>query len=401
MATDDFSKSPAKHNPSAKIVDPNASDASRTSKGMPASQDLPGHRAWDSMHGVGADAQGITSRQQTRDLDNRVANCQVLIQNGNCNSGEEFWYPSAGDWYNWPGIGGTASNRTGGTIMSNSAPANPSGYDFVGGQTTSNTDLSTPALIKGSYSTTTNNEKMHYRQRSVNNCNCGTGGAGTATYNCYSNCNCNCACVCVCVCACDCSCFMPDTLVTLEDGTIKAIADIEVGDRVRGAFDVVNEVRAVNKITLGRGRMYLINDDFIIHGSHRFWDRSKGFVCVEPEVYMAAVEEYYDEGHVKFIDDNMPKGLFDCVDSWEEYKPCPSELYPSRIEVGTKLAGGWGDSQRDIEVVSVTQLDMPEDTSIIELGLNNGSGMYQVFRHNLWAVGVVDYDFPFADKIER
>ena len=262
----DDPRNPGKFNPAQKIVDPNASDASRTSKGNQALANMPGHRAYDSIMGVGADRQALDGRKQQRDLSDRVANCQVLFQNGNCNSGEDFWFPPDGDWGNYPGIGGSASNRSGGSIMADGNPGNPSGYDFVGGQTTSTTNVTT-ALIEGSYSTVEDNDLIQTRHKSVNACNCGVGGVGTSNYNCYSNCNCACVCVCVCVCDCDCiSCFPGWTTVVLADGTEKRMDRIVPGEVLKDIHGADMPIQGVEVVRLGSRSLYSIYGQQPGHG---------------------------------------------------------------------------------------------------------------------------------------
>lgn len=139
--------------------------------------------------------------QRTEYREEQTSNCSELFQSGS-HGGDPKWNPADGNWWTYPGIGGSAGNYSAGSIMA-AAPNNPSGYDFVGGQTTSNTPLpevGVNASYSG-YSTVVNRPHVQIQKRTFNNCNCGQNGSGTV-YNCYSNCNCNCACAC----ACDCQC---------------------------------------------------------------------------------------------------------------------------------------------------------------------------------------------------
>ena len=115
----------------------------------------------------------------SRYTDERIANCQGIIPNGNCLSDDE-WTPPNGNWWSW-GLG--------------SAPAfgvnvgNPSGFDFAGGQTatqTASTSFNSP--VYNGYGLDISQVGYDEYRRTFNNCNC--------TVNCFNNCNCNCNCNC-------------------------------------------------------------------------------------------------------------------------------------------------------------------------------------------------------------
>ena len=112
--------------------------------------------------------------------DDLVKNCSGYIPTNNC-LGNSFWQPADGNWWNW-GLG--------------FGYANPSGYDFAGGQTTTNQAVSV-AHVYSAYGVTYDEIGGAEYHRTYNNCNCGG-------FNCYTNCNCNCACACDCNCACNC-----------------------------------------------------------------------------------------------------------------------------------------------------------------------------------------------------
>ena len=64
-------------------------------------------------------------------------------------------------------------------------------------------------------------------------------------------------------------CFMPGTLMTLADGSQKKIEEIEVGEKLLGLFDTINEVRAVlNPKTNGRKLVNVNNKGFFVTEDH-------------------------------------------------------------------------------------------------------------------------------------
>ena len=122
----------------------------------------------------------LRTSRQSEYADNQVGNCQGLIPNGNCNTDPNWLMPDA-NWWTW-GLG--------------LSPGNPNGYDFAGGQTTTNTPVPTVnAGIFGGYYLQDNEVGYDVNWRDWSNCNCGP-------TNCYSNCNCNCNCACDCDCDC-------------------------------------------------------------------------------------------------------------------------------------------------------------------------------------------------------
>ncbi len=200
--------------------------------------DDPGMRTHDRLHGVGPSRRPVDGFRRDRRIDQRAANCTGLLKTGNC-AGDPFWMPPDGNWWTWPGIGGSAGNRNGGAIMGQANPGNPNGYDFAGGQTTSNTPLAAwDAPQRTSYVVVSDSELAIVRRRTVTGFGQGTGGPGDDNYNCYANCNCNCNCACACQCDCDCQCFPAGTPVTMADGSRRDIADLQPGDLVKGAFGI-------------------------------------------------------------------------------------------------------------------------------------------------------------------
>ena len=108
--------------------------------------------------------------------DDHINNCSGYIPNGNCLANAQ-WTPPNGNWWTW-GLG--------------FGPANPSGFDFVGGSSVAYQGVAVGFVYSG-YGLTADEIGGAEYHRSYNNCNCGG-------FNCYSNCNCNCDCNCNCNC---------------------------------------------------------------------------------------------------------------------------------------------------------------------------------------------------------
>ena len=348
----------------------------------------PGHRTADRLHGSGPSRRPVDGFKRQRFVDARAANCSGLLKDGNC-AGDPFWMPPDGDWWTWPGIGGSPTNRSGGTIMNQAAPGNPGGYDFAGGQSTSNTAL--PAWnvpVRTSYETVSDDALMIVRQRAVTGFGHGTGGPGDGNYNCYANCNCNCACVCACACACDCSCFPAGTPVTMADGSQKPIERLRIGDRVKGAFGVVNRVDDIFAGPIGSGSAWLVNGQYFVAGGHRLWSLDRGWVAPRPADWYAAMRQpgaLARFARVHGVDRPPPGGIY-----------APESERPKQMHIGDRLA--WGSRDCFLTVDSLESVHHDGALMLYEPICHNGSGSYEV-HGGLWAVAGPDYAFSFQNYL--
>lgn len=190
-------------------------------------------------------------------------NCGGTVPNGNCLSNTKWAAPNA-NWWTW-GLG--------------LGYANPSGFDFAGGATTTNSPVSSiNTSIFGSYSLYQNQVGHDVYQRSYWNCNCG------AT-NCYTNCNCNCDCNCNCACCGACSCFPAGTKVHMADGQWKKIEDLQNGDVLKGLGGENNKVHGLWSPKLGaHRRLFEINGAFQTTADHLLWTKN-GWGAISPLMY--------------------------------------------------------------------------------------------------------------------
>lgn len=345
---------------------------------MPKNEALTDHPGYK----VARRMEGLEGYQRQENRDTRVQNCSGLLQTGNCD-GDAYWNMPDGNWWTYPGIGGTAGNRNAGTILS-ANPTNP-GYDFVGGQQTTDQPITAADVNQRSYTTgytvVVDEPAVQVQERLYNNCSDGV------SYNCYSNCNCACACACACNCDCHNICFLRGTPVLMADGSERPIERVRVGDQVIGAFGFVNTVRQVTAGTLGPARVFLLNKQLVVLGGHRFWVPRKGWAAITPEDHDANLAALRDSaalarmGQDWHVDDDS----------------IPAEHLSQTLEIGDVLAYGVGDR---LAVETLDEVRFPPETAIYELHIHNGSGSYTVYG-GLWATGSPDYAFDFAQYLEK
>lgn len=79
-------------------------------------------------------------------------------------------------------------------------------------------------------------------------------------------------------------CFLEGALVTMSDGSTKPIQDVQVGDKVRGAFGEENTVLALHRPLLGAGTIVDINKEHKTTKHHPHVLADRGFCCVEPNI---------------------------------------------------------------------------------------------------------------------
>lgn len=96
-------------------------------------------------------------------------------------------------------------------------------------------------------------------------------------------------------------CFFHDAIVTMADGTTKAIEDIRVGDMILGAFGEHNHVLALHRPLLGNNTMTNINNDHHTSSHHPHISVDKKFYAVKPATVMS---DTYGKSH-EVLDENM------------------------------------------------------------------------------------------------
>jgi hypothetical protein len=156
-------------------------------------------------------------------------------------------------------------------------------------------------------------------------------------------------------------CFFHDALVTMADGSTKAIEAVRVGDMVLGAFGEHNQVLALHRPLLGKYTMTNINNEHHTSSHHPHISVDKKFYAVKPALL---VSDGYGKSH-EVLDENMVP-----------YQRFLSGLKSGRIqqlELGVQLKTVEGSRA----VTFLEQYDMPPETQLYNLVLG-GSHTYYV-----------------------
>lgn len=102
-------------------------------------------------------------------------------------------------------------------------------------------------------------------------------------------------------------CFLAGSLVTLGDGSTKAIEDVLVGDIVLGAFGELNEVLALHRPLLGDTIMCKLNDEHSTTSHHPHISIDGKFYCNDP---ITTDERTYGRYHNVQDNDGIISSLF-------------------------------------------------------------------------------------------
>ena len=156
-------------------------------------------------------------------------------------------------------------------------------------------------------------------------------------------------------------CFLAGAIVTMADGSKKAIEDVRVGDVVLGAFGEHNAVLALHRPLLGKNTMTNINNEHHTSSHHPHVSSDKKFYAVKPAVVMS---DTYGKSH-EVLDENMVP-----------YQRFLAGLNPGRVqvlEVGTELKTVEGSRK----VTFLDTYEMAPDTQLYNLVVD-GSHTYHV-----------------------
>lgn len=156
-------------------------------------------------------------------------------------------------------------------------------------------------------------------------------------------------------------CFFKDALVSMADGSTKAIEDIRVGDMVIGAFGEHNQVLALHRPLLGNNTMTNINNEHHTSSHHPHISPDKKFYAIKPAVVMS---DTYGKSH-EVLDENMVP-----------YQRFLAGLKPGRVEqmeLGVQLKTIDGSR----EVTFLDTYEMAPETQLYNLVIS-GSHTYHV-----------------------
>jgi hypothetical protein len=156
-------------------------------------------------------------------------------------------------------------------------------------------------------------------------------------------------------------CFFHDAIITMADGSTKAIEEVRVGDLVLGAFGEFNEVLALHRPLLGYNTMTNINNDHHTSSHHPHVSPDKQFYSVKPSVVMS---DTYGKSH-EVLDENMVP-----------YQRFLAGLKPGRVqqmEIGVQLKTVDGSR----EITFLETYEMAPETQLYNLVVS-GSHTYHV-----------------------
>jgi len=83
-------------------------------------------------------------------------------------------------------------------------------------------------------------------------------------------------------------CFLAGSIVQMADNTTKVIEDVQVGDRVLGAFGEINKVLALHRPLVGSALMCKINNEHSTTNHHPHISVEKKFYCGNPTLVQQA-----------------------------------------------------------------------------------------------------------------
>ena len=170
----------------------------------------------------------------------------------------------------------------------------------------------------------------------------------------------------------------------MADGSYKQIQDIVPGDKVLGAFDIINTVKEIDNDPLNDDPLWMINNEIITHAMHRFWVVDRGWCSLDPASFQALLDREKEGAQAE-------KGR-----DWLDGDQVPESEMPKQLTFGDRLAYGDG----EVVVKSIDRVDFPNDTKLYELHLNNGSGSYTIYG-GYKVTGTPDYSFDFQARIVK
>lgn len=180
------------------------------------------------------------------------------------------------------------------------------------------------------------------------------------------------------------SCFLGSGLVVMADGTRKPIADVQIGDRVRGRWQD-NEVIGFDRPMLGGRTMLNLNGKCYNTSDHLTWTKS-GWEVVKMEAYLA---NDYRQMTVVETNAGFEERLYMGID--------PQNV--AELEIGrTHLASITDDNVTGFEeLTALNETIFPEDEQLYALVLGGDMTMYvDGFCFSGWPD---DTSFDYQSKI--
>jgi hypothetical protein len=155
-------------------------------------------------------------------------------------------------------------------------------------------------------------------------------------------------------------CFLAGSMVSMHDGSSKPIEEVQIGDRVVGAFGEINTVLALHRPKLGTARMLRINQEHSTSSHHPHISVDKQFYCCD----IATVTQGTYNKHHQVITENGEE-------TWLLHGLQSSRI--KQLELGVQLKTINGSKVvEDLELY-----DLPADTQLYNLAIS-GSHTYFV-----------------------
>lgn len=174
------------------------------------------------------------------------------------------------------------------------------------------------------------------------------------------------------------SCFLPGSLVLMADGSLKPIEDVQIGDSVRGRWQV-NRVTMLNRPILGKRPLYFINDTYHNTGEHIVWS-GEGWSVLDKRMY---VEEDWHRVMPVITARGPDVAFYQGVD--------PDAV--SDLRLGTRI-GVYGGFETVERILSCAY---PEDTQLYNLACDGDRTMY--VDHLCVGAWANDIEFDYASMV--
>ena len=145
-----------------------------------------------------------------------------------------------------------------------------------------------------------------------------------------------------------CACFLDGTKVLMQDGTQRNIEDVKIGELIACHFNPNGaEVLGRRAGRVQGNNMYLINNDLITTGEHRFYTREGGWISADKPENISS--SYIYSPWREIANDDM-----NSIHQWK----FPQGLIADQMNIGDKLVVG----DKDVVVNSIVPIKVaPND----------------------------------------
>ena len=147
-----------------------------------------------------------------------------------------------------------------------------------------------------------------------------------------------------------CACFLDGTKVLMANGSEKNIEDVKIGELIACHFNPNGaEVLGRRAGRVHGNNIYLINNDLITTGEHRFYTRG-GWISVDTAEDVLAGQQFHG-GWREIANDDM-----NSIHQWS----LPEGLTVDKMKLGSKIIVG----DKDVEIKSITPISIDLNSKI-------------------------------------